>query len=192
MYKSWCFNTSLTLDLFTRFTNLDAFDQKITAAAQSLELEGFQWLTEGKVGATWLAHRLLWKALNLDEQSHESVLDKYTPGLQERLASKMYKAFHSESQDLSDENVLATLAVDEGIFSSRDEALAWLQTSEGEDEVRHATMMAEMNGVQSVPFTIVQVCEYMIQFRHADTAFQDGSDHSSEVLTHVRPLNKYS
>lgn len=97
----------------------------------------------------------------------------------------MYKAFHSESQDLSDENVLATLAVDGGIFSSRDEALAWLQTSEGEDEVRHATMMAEMNGVQSVPFTIVQVCDYMIHFRHADTAFQDGSDHSSEVLNHV-------
>lgn len=70
---------------------------------------------------------------------------------------QMYEAFHSQSKDLSDVDVLAALGVQTGVFDSAEQAKQWLHSDEGEYELRHAMDVANMNGVQSVPFTIVQV-----------------------------------
>lgn len=143
---------------FDRFTSLDAFDAKISKAAADVGLPRFEWLTDGKVGATWLAHRLLWYALQMqDRQTTSEQDDKYTPGIQERLASRLFKAFHHESQDMSDIHVLASLAAELDVFPDAGKAETWLRGDEGEYEIGQAMDMANMNGVQSIPFTVVQV-----------------------------------
>ncbi|UZJ54051.1 hypothetical protein CBS101457_003371 [Exobasidium rhododendri] len=154
-----------------KFTNLEAFDAKISKAAKEVNLSGFEWLTEGKVGATWLAHRLLWYALQQDEngQQHTSDDEQYQPALQERLALRLYEAFHQHSQDLSNVEVLAEIAVVAELFKSISSAREWLQSDDGDYEVNQAADVGLMNGVMSVPFLIVQ----------------DGSDHSSEVMDHA-------
>lgn len=149
--------------LYGRFTNLDAFNAKISKAASEAQLEGFEWLTEGKVGATYFAHRLLWYALQVDEKAQNDISSKngsqhkHTPTLQERLASRLYQAFHKESKDLSDTHVLAAIAKEVGLFASKEEAVKWLESDEGDYEVNQAADVGLMNGVQSVPFLIVQV-----------------------------------
>jgi hypothetical protein len=143
-----------------RFTSLDAFDAKIGKAAKEVNLKQFQWLTEGKVGATWLAHRLLWYALQKEESNTSSQSNGstgYTPSLQEKLASRLYLAFHHESQDLSSFQVLANLAVEVGVFSDEAEAMKWLKSDEGEEELNQAIVIGMVNGVQSVPFLILGV-----------------------------------
>lgn len=68
--------------------------------------------------------------------------------------------------DLSDIDVLAKLAAkggtdkdseSAGIFETAEEARAWLKGDEGHDELLHQATLGEINGVQSVPYTIVQV-----------------------------------
>lgn len=165
---------------------LDAFDAKIGKAAKEVDLPDFEWLTEGKVGATWDSHRLLWFAGTIDEQREgaaangNGVLGEekaageateiYVPGVQAKLASRLYTAFHHDSLDLSDVDVLASIAIEEdiGLFKAKEDAKKWLQSDEGNAETGHLADMGVMNGVQSVPFTIIQ----------------DGSDHTSEVLNH--------
>ncbi|PWN93378.1 hypothetical protein FA10DRAFT_264036 [Acaromyces ingoldii] len=155
---------------------LDAFYSKIGKAAKDVGLPPFQWLTDGKVGATWDSHRLLWYAGTIDEQRDSSASSNgdatgkvYVPGVQAQLASRLYKAFHQDSLDLSDCDVLADIANDiEGLFKDKQEAKRWLQSDEGSAETGHLADLGVMNGVQSVPFTIIQ----------------DGSDHTSEVLDH--------
>lgn len=160
-----------------RFTSLDAFDAKISKRAKELRLPGFVWLSDGKVGATWLVHRLVWYALQRQQQqqqqqqSNPSQKDQsiYHPGLQERLMQRLYQAFHLESQDMSDVDVLASLAKEMNVFDTVEKAKEWLQSDQGEYEVGLALEIGIRNGIQSIPFTILQ----------------DGSDHSSEVLSHV-------
>jgi predicted DsbA family dithiol-disulfide isomerase len=145
-----------------KFTNLDAFDAKISKAAKEVDVQGFVWLSEGKVGATWLAHRLLWYALQLEESSATATPDsasgdEYKPGLQDRLASLLYQSFHSQSLDLSNIQVLSRLATQVGLFTEEEEATKWLQSDQGDDELKQQVLIGQMNGVMSVPFLIVQV-----------------------------------
>lgn len=132
-------------------------------------MPAFVWLSDGKVGATWLVHRLLWYALQ-QEQVEIQKEGKYQPGIQERLMQRLYKAFHVESQDMSDINVLANLSSEMNLFEGNEEkAKEWLQSDQGEYEVGLALEIGKRNGIESVPFLIVQ----------------DGSDHSSQGLNHV-------
>ena len=176
---------------------MDAFDAKISKAAQESDIAGFEWLTEGKVGATWLAHRLLWYALQKEEEQKSASATtattngtaSYSPGLQEKLASRFYLAFHNENQDLSSFEVLSKLAVEVGVFEDEAKATEWLKSDEGDYELGHAVDMGAMNGVQSVPFLILQVgsSSFRDTLRHlqADlSSFKDGSDHTSEVVSH--------
>ncbi|CAO1622543.1 unnamed protein product [Parajaminaea phylloscopi] len=115
----------------------------------------------GKVGATWDAERLLSKAWDLEEQ------DSSKRGVQSNLSLALYKSFHINSEDISDHNVLADLAVAHEIFADNSAALAWL-TDPSEHhayEVKNKLRQAEMNGIQSVPFYNVN----------------DGADHLSQV-----------
>lgn len=135
-----------------------------------MDLPDFVWLSDGKVGATWLVHRLLWYALQQQQNESQSKNDIYQPGIQERLMQRLFKAFHVESQDMSDINVLSKLACEMKLFESdQEKAKQWLESDQGEYEVGLALEIGMRNGIQSIPFTIVQ----------------DGSDHSSQVMNHV-------
>ncbi|KAN0064089.1 hypothetical protein ACQY0O_003253 [Thecaphora frezii] len=140
--------------------NLDAFDWRIAAAAQELDLPRFDWSSEGKVGATYDAHRLVWKVSQLDLQN--SRLDGGAPedcvkALQVRLAEALYCHFHCNNKDMSDRDYLAGVACELGLFGDRQEALAWLASDAGDDEVRRKLKVAEMNGVMNMPFYIINM-----------------------------------
>ncbi|TKY87374.1 hypothetical protein EX895_004051 [Sporisorium graminicola] len=152
--------------------NLDAFDAKISTAASELGMPTFDWTSEGKVGATWNAHRLVLKASQLDEQREGSV-NKDDPlacvkTLQVRLMDQFYQDFHSNSKDMSDNTYLATVAKDVGLFDSEEAAAKWLESDDLEYELGNKLQQADMNGVQSIPFYIVN----------------DGADHMSETGSH--------
>lgn len=119
----------------------------------------FTWITDGKVGATWNAHRLIWKASQLDQaQSQQSDdVDAVLQTLQVCLMDRFYTDFHSKSQDMSDNKYLADVAAEFQLFGSSDEALKWLQGDDGEYELGMKLQQADMNGVQSIPFYIVNV-----------------------------------
>ncbi|CCF53110.1 hypothetical protein NDA11_003707 [Ustilago hordei] len=151
--------------------NLDAFDVKISRAAQELGMPKFDWTSQGKVGATWNAHRLVLKASQMDEQS--GALAKEDPGactqtLQVRLMDILYEDFHANSKDMSDDMYLAAVAKEFGLFGSEEEARKWLESDDLEYELGNKLQQAEMNGVQSIPFYIVN----------------DGADHMSETGLH--------
>lgn len=139
---------------------LDAFDAKIRKAAEEESLPPFAFTTDGKVGATWDAHRLIWKASTVPPTSSgapEGAPSGHTPSIQSRVAERLYRDFHSKSIDLSDRAKLATAAKEEGVFASKEEALKWLNSDDGEYEVGQAVMVGKMNGVESIPFYMVQV-----------------------------------
>lgn len=119
----------------------------------------FTWTTEGRVGATWNAHRLVWKASQLDQAQPQQSddVDAVLSTLQVRLMDRFYTDFHSNSKDMSDNTYLADTAVEFKMFASQEEALEWLQKDDGEYEVGMKLQQADMNGVQSIPFYIVNV-----------------------------------
>lgn len=146
---------------------MDAFNAKIGKAAEEAHLDGFEWMTDGKVGATWLAHRLLWYALQKDEQEQEQASQaqssnngtaKHSPGIQEKLAARLYLAFHKENEDLSNIDTLSKLSTEVGLFQDKSKVRQWLESDDGDYEVGHAVDMGLRNGVQSVPFLVLQVC----------------------------------
>lgn len=142
-------------------SNLDAFDAKISSAAAELDMPAFDWTSEGKVGATWNAHRLVLKASQLDEQRGD-VACKDDPEaclqtLQVRLMDRFYQDFHANGKDMSDNAYLAAVAREFGLFESEEAATKWLESDDLEYELGNKLQQAEMNGVQSIPFYIINV-----------------------------------
>lgn len=138
---------------------LDAFDAKIGAAADELGMPSFDWRSEGKVGATWNAHRLVLRASQMDEKEGRKG-DGPTAcleTLQVRLMDRLYEDFHSKSKDLSDNGYLAAVATEFGLFADEKEAKKWLESDDLEYELGNKLQQADMNGVQSIPFYIVNV-----------------------------------
>ena len=91
------------------------------------------------------------------------------------------------------------------LFPSEEEAEKWLQSDDGDYEVNQAADIGLMNGVQSVPFIIVQVrmtglltslrqsCLILALSPHTlFPSFQDGSDHSSEVMDHASLMRMFN
>lgn len=141
-------------------SNLDAFDTKISTAAEELGMPKFEWTSDGKVGATWNAHRLVLKASQLDEQSGDMAKEDPKAALetlQVRLMDRFYADFHSNGKDMSDNAYLASVANEFGIFDSEEAAKKWLESDDLEYELGNKLQQADMNGVQSIPFYIVNV-----------------------------------
>lgn len=112
----------------------------------------------GSVGATWDTHRLIQKAdQKADSQCYYSTKEGFKPSLQIRLMERLYEAFHHESRDMSDRNVVSEIAHEMGIFNSKEEAMKWLESDDMEYEVKNLLQVGKMNGVESVPFLIVSV-----------------------------------
>lgn len=137
----------------------ESFSKRLNDEGAPLGLAPLVFSGSGKVGATWDAERLLSKAWDVEESSSDK------RGVQDQLALKLYEAFHVHSRDISDHAVLADLSVEVGVFTSRNAAIEWLQGDDHAYEVKHKLRQAEMNGVQSVPFYIVN----------------DGADHLSQT-----------
>lgn len=159
------FTCSANADCSIRFAfrfegNLDAFDAKISSAAEELGMPRFDWTSSGRVGATWNAHRLILKASQMDEQRGD--MAKADPSacsqtLQVRLMDRFYEDFHSNSKDMSDNAYLAAVAHEFGLFDSGEAVKKWLESDDLEYELGNKLQQAEMNGVQSIPFYIVNV-----------------------------------
>lgn len=141
----------------------ETFDKKINDAARELGMGEFKFAGSGdaRVGATWDAQRLISKAGEVETQTGGA----NKAGLQNRLSKRLYSDFHIKSKDLSDHAVLARAAVDLGVFPDESASKAFLASDDHEDTLRFKLQQAEMNGVQSVPFYIVN----------------DGADHLSET-----------
>ncbi|SPO23497.1 uncharacterized protein UTRI_02176 [Ustilago trichophora] len=151
--------------------NLDAFDAKISTAAQEVGMPAFDWTSEGKVGATWNAHRLVLMASQMDEQRGDMAKDDPSACLQTlqvKLMDRFYQDFHANSKDMSDNAYLAGVAKELGLFDSEEAAKNWLESDDLEYELGNKLQQADMNGVRSIPFYIVN----------------DGADHMSETGSH--------
>ncbi len=150
--------------------NLDAFDAKISTAATALGMPTFDWTSSGRVGATWNAHRLVLKAGQLDEQRGSASGEDSgacVKSLQVRLMDRFYQDFHANSKDMSDNSYLAAVATEFGLFDSEAAASKWLESDDLEYELGNKLQQAEMNGVQSIPFYIINVSR-PLSFRNRD------------------------
>ncbi|CEH16661.1 Thioredoxin-like fold [Ceraceosorus bombacis] len=156
------------------------FEKKFTVDLEEREYQGgsdWTWRSENaKVGATWDAHRLVWLAGEVAQEGASSGAsgllvdaaqsddDKYPASMQEVTMEHLYKAFHTTDDaqmDLSNRDYTSRLAHELGLFASVQEAKKWLESDAGDSELAQALVVAQMNGVQSVPFFVIQ----------------DGSDH---------------
>lgn len=81
---------------------------------------------------------------------------EHKPEKQIAVGEALLDAYHSRGIHPSDIDRLATIAVDNGIFSSKDEATAWLKGNELEQEVQKGYMNARQMGVTGVPFFVFQ------------------------------------
>lgn len=113
-------------------------------------------------------HRLIYLAGEKDEASPPSTDGTYQPGIQAHLVEQFYRDFHHGSQDLSERPYLIKTAVAHKLFASDEEAKKWLESDEAEYELKNKLKVADMLGVQSIPFIVLQ----------------DGADHMSEVGDH--------
>lgn len=154
---------------------LQAFEHKIDRNAKEAGVDWvWTWRSEkSKVGATWDAHRLVWLAGEIERGAHNGgsprtasadaeTSERYPPGLQEETMERLYRAFHTGDDvqvDLSDRDYTSRIAHELGLFSSAEEAQKWLQSDAGESELAQALVVAQMNGVQSVPFFVIQVSQ---------------------------------
>lgn len=123
-------------------------------------MPAFDWNSSGKVGATWNAHRLVLKAAQLDEQQGDLAKDDPTAcveTLQVRLMDRFYEDYHANGKDMSDNAYLAGVAREFKLFGSEADAVEWLKSDDLEYELGNKLQQAEMNGVRSIPFYIVNV-----------------------------------
>lgn len=78
------------------------------------------------------------------------------PEKQIEVGEALFDAYHSKGVHPSDIDRMATIAVDKGIFSSKDEATAWLKGDEYEQEVQKGYVDARKMGITGVPFFVFQ------------------------------------
>lgn len=144
---------------------LETFDGKINEAAKELGMGQFVFSGPGHVGATWDSQRLISKAGEVERESLNST--KPLSGLQNKVSKRLYSDFHIDSRDVSNHDVLAQAGVDFEVFPDLTAAKKFLSSDDHDDTLRFKLQQAEMNGVRSVPFYIVN----------------DGADHLSQTGT---------
>ncbi|KAL7005160.1 hypothetical protein EMMF5_005269 [Cystobasidiomycetes sp. EMM_F5] len=123
--------------------NAQAVRSKISAEGEKEGIK-FSWDTGAKVRQTRRAHRIIEKAYEVG--SFE---------LQARIAERLYSAFHAESIDVGDPEELARIAASESGFVSYKEALAFIESDEGEYELDKALQKAKHWGIDQVPTYIL-------------------------------------
>jgi len=98
----------------------------------------------GKLRQTTKSHRLISYAY-----------DKGGQGMQLVLVERLFKGYFEQEQDIGDLEFLSEQAVSAGLFTTADEAKAWLATDEKKHEVTKEIRDAQMMGITGVPFFVI-------------------------------------
>jgi len=98
---------------------------------------------DGVIGHTTCAHRLCSKAAQISGQE-----------AQLNTIKAIFNAHMVDGKDISDPNVLAEIAESIGLMP-KDQALAFLETDELEDEVNKIAEAARAKGITGVPVTVI-------------------------------------
>jgi len=115
-----------------------------TASIQKWAAEkGIPMATYGVVSQSTRAHRLSRKAFHLGGMK-----------LQLPFLIAIFRVYLQEGKDIADLQVLSDVAAEIGIMSKQD-ALAFLQSDELEDEINSMCDKARAQGVTGVPFTVI-------------------------------------
>jgi len=104
---------------------------------------GIEFKFGGLMRQTFRPHRLLWLAYRRGGQS-----------LQLALLHALYRAYFEEEKDIGDVSLLAFYADQVGLMN-REEAIKWLRSGEGEEEVKRLISIAQRCGITGVPFTVI-------------------------------------
>lgn len=90
------------------------------------------------------SHRLIWKAGEVDGGG---------PELQNKVVGALYKKHFIEGRDVGDvQGYLSDVAVENGLFETRAEAVEWLNGEEGLPEYQEAIKKAQRMRISGVPF----------------------------------------
>ncbi|KAK7044122.1 hypothetical protein VNI00_007839 [Paramarasmius palmivorus] len=130
-------------DFFTDRFGKEAFSSMEAGIAKWANEKKIPISFKGVMSCSTRAHRLSRKAYQLGGQ------DKQLP-----ILCAIFRAHLEEAKDISDIDVLADLAQQTGVMS-REEAVAFLQSNELEDEVNRMCDEARSKGVTGVPMTVI-------------------------------------
>ncbi|KAJ7086124.1 thioredoxin-like protein [Mycena belliarum] len=131
-------------EFFTNTFGADRFAQLEESIAKWAAEKGVPMSFNGVVSQSTRAHRLSRKAFRLGGMK-----------LQLPFLMAVFRAHLQEAKDIGDPDVLADLAVEVGIMSSKSEALAFIQSDELEDEVNTMCDEARAKGITGVPLTVI-------------------------------------
>ncbi len=88
------------------------------------------------------SHRLIWKAGEVGG-----------PELQNNVVGSLYKKHFIDGEDVGDiEGYLSDVAVENGLFTTKAEAVEWLNGEEGLPEYQEAIKKAQRMRISGVPF----------------------------------------
>ena len=88
------------------------------------------------------SHRLIWKAGEVGG-----------PELQSNVVGALYKKHFIDGKDVGDvDGYLSDVAVESGLFTTKAEAVEWLNGEEGLHEYQAAIKKAQRMGISGVPF----------------------------------------
>ncbi|BEJ11515.1 hypothetical protein CspHIS471_0109370 [Cutaneotrichosporon sp. HIS471] len=105
---------------------------------------GVDYKTDGYMSQSHLAHRLTEYA------------GQIKPASQLGVAMDIFNLYHVEGVHLSDRDGLAEVGVKHGLFSDKDEGLAWFDGTTCDHEVKKQYQTAQRMGITGVPFFVFQ------------------------------------
>jgi predicted DsbA family dithiol-disulfide isomerase len=123
---------------FGSWERSQAMDRQVAESGKTLGL-AFHYDRVLVTPNTLAGHRLLWWAGNT--------------GLQDTLADALFRAYFTEGLDIGKLEVLADVAAEIGL--SREQALRFLRSDQGRDEVLEEEREARRRGLNGVPFFIM-------------------------------------
>ncbi|HEX2055264.1 MAG TPA: DsbA family oxidoreductase [Nitrospiraceae bacterium] len=127
--------------LETKFGNSGAVESMLDHVRQAGRQAGIAFAFDRikKTPNTFEAHRLIWLAGR--------------EGRQGEVVERLFRGYFEEGMDLSDRSALAQAASEAGI--RQDNVAAWLDSTEGVDEVRAEEQRGLHLGIRGVPYFVV-------------------------------------
>ncbi|KAI5120065.1 hypothetical protein M0805_002627 [Coniferiporia weirii] len=105
---------------------------------------GLNFSYDGKIRQTTDSHRLFALAYEKGEMT-----------MQDDLVERIFNGFFERDQDIGDRDFLSAQAVAADLFSSAEEATAWLDTDDKKEEVQNGIRHAQKQGITGVPFFVL-------------------------------------
>jgi predicted DsbA family dithiol-disulfide isomerase len=122
---------------------------------------GFRW--DGPSGSSWDSHKLLLRAMDVDNEEEGAGGAGEVDGQHRRrggrmgaLLDRLFRGAFEESRDVSDKEFLAGCAVELGVVGSAKEAMEVMENEEFGRRVELESERARRNGIEAVPSYLVQ------------------------------------